>query len=59
MSDTRRKPIAEPAWRSSGEALNTYLVDPWACYEDEDSFCSERDSKFEQEETASDACCCC
>ncbi len=49
QEDPRRE---ESRARSTGTVLDSYLRDPWACYEDDDSFCG-------TEEVADDECCCC
>lgn len=47
--DSRRE---ESRARSTGNGMDAYLRDPWACYEDDDRFCG-------TEEVAEDECCCC
>ena len=49
QEDSRRE---ESRARSTGNVMDSYLRDPWACYEDDDSFCG-------TEEVAEDECCCC
>lgn len=52
-TDQRRNAHSEVSDnRGNGRALNSYLNDPWACYEDDDSFC---DSEPVEE---CDCCCC-
>lgn len=40
--------------RSSGERGESYLRDPWSCYEDEDGNCGS-----ESDDASEDDCCCC
>jgi hypothetical protein len=52
-NDHRRNARSEESdHRGTGKTLNSYLKDPWACYEDDESFC---DTEAVEEHD----CCCC